>query len=72
MDIKKRQRGGKRIGAGRPPLDPALRRVTTTIRVRPETDRLIREMMKAEKISVGKVVDKLLAHAYLSDAIGKW
>lgn len=55
-DFMKQPRGGTRPGAGRPLLDQSKRRVTITIRVRPDVAQWLRDH---QGYSVGHAVDAL-------------
>jgi len=48
-------RGGTRVNAGRPALDPDQKRVTVTVRLRPD----VAEWLKAQPGSVGVAIDAL-------------
>jgi hypothetical protein len=58
---RKKNWGGKRPGAGR----PGEGRVTMCTRVRPEVERRLRQTAKERKITVSKLMEKLLSNADL-------
>lgn len=55
MTRLKSGRGGTRVNAGRPALDPDQKRVTVTVRLRPD----VAEWLKAQPGSVGAAIDAM-------------
>ena len=54
--VKNMAKGGKRIGGGRPRLASDKKKVSLTIRVKPNT----KETIKEKSIKLGPMVDKMV------------